>query len=122
MADLEDSIDQLAAATGFSGVVRVDRSGRVELARAYGLAHPGWDLANTVDTRFAVASGNKGLTALTVARLIKEGRLSLATTARSVLGADLPLVDDEVTVEQLLAHRSGIGDYFDEETIESATD
>jgi CubicO group peptidase (beta-lactamase class C family) len=32
-----------------------------------------------------------------------------------VLGADLPLVDDGVTLEHLLAHRSGIGDYLDEE-------
>ena len=31
-----------------------------------------------------------------------------------MLGADLPLVDDEVTIEHLLAHRSGIGDYLDE--------
>ena len=122
MADLEGSLDRLAAATGFSGVVRVDRDGQLELARAYGLAHRGLDLPNTVDTRFAVASGTKGLTALTVASLLEEGRLDLATTARSVLGADLPLVDDRVTVEQLLAHRSGIGDYVDEETIDSATD
>jgi CubicO group peptidase (beta-lactamase class C family) len=121
MADLEDSIDQLAAATGFSGVVRVDRGGRVELARAYGLAHRGWDLANAVDTRFAVASGTKGLTALTVVSLVEEGRLALDTPAREVLGEDLPLVDDRVTVEHLLAHRSGIGDYVDEDTIESAT-
>src|SRR3954447_24148185 len=122
MADLEDSIDRLAAATGFSGVVRVDRGGRVELARAYGLAHRGWDLANTVDTRFAVASGTKGLTALTVASLVAEGRLELATTARSVLGGDLPLIDDGITVEHLLGHRSGIGDYFDEDAVESDTD
>jgi CubicO group peptidase (beta-lactamase class C family) len=36
-----------------------------------------------------------------------------------VLGEDLPLIDDEVTVEQLLSHRSGIGDYLDEDAIES---
>jgi CubicO group peptidase (beta-lactamase class C family) len=34
-----------------------------------------------------------------------------------VLGDDLPLIDDAVTVEHLPAHRSGIGDYFDEEVI-----
>jgi CubicO group peptidase (beta-lactamase class C family) len=34
---------------------------------------------------------------------------------RSLLGDDLPLIADDVTVEQLLAHRSGIGDYFEEE-------
>ena len=55
------------------------------------------------------------MTALAVVSLIEEGRLELAATARSVLGRDLPLIDDEVTVEQLLAHRSGIGDYLDEE-------
>jgi CubicO group peptidase (beta-lactamase class C family) len=32
-----------------------------------------------------------------------------------VLGEDLPLIDDAVTIEHLLSHRSGIGDYLDEE-------
>jgi len=122
MADLEGSIDRLAGATGFAGVVRVDRGGRVELAKAYGLAHRGHHLPNAVDTRFGVASGTKGLTALTVASLIEEGRLELGTPVRSVLGEDLPLITDGVTVEHLLAHRSGIGDYVDEDAIESATD
>jgi CubicO group peptidase (beta-lactamase class C family) len=54
--------------------------------------------------------------------LVEDGRLDLGTTARSVLGEDLPLIDDDVTVEHLLAHRSGIGDYFDEDVIESDTD
>jgi CubicO group peptidase (beta-lactamase class C family) len=57
----------------------------------------------------------KGLTALTVVSLIEAGRLDLTTTARSVLGRDLPLIADDVTVEHLLAHRSGIGDYLDED-------
>ena len=47
--------------------------------------------------------------------LVEGGELGLDTTARSLLGADLPLIDDRVTVEQLLAHRSGIGDYLDED-------
>jgi CubicO group peptidase (beta-lactamase class C family) len=47
--------------------------------------------------------------------LVEDGTLQLSTTARSVLGDDLPLIDDAVTVEHLLAHRSGIGDYLDED-------
>ena len=47
--------------------------------------------------------------------LIEAGSLELSTTARSVLGEDLPLIADDVTVEHLLAHRSGIGDYLDED-------
>jgi CubicO group peptidase (beta-lactamase class C family) len=114
MVDLADAIDQLAAETGLSGVVRVDRAGEVVLARAYGLAHRGFGVPNRVDTQFAIASGSKGLTALTVVSLIEDGSLDLSTTARSLLGADLPLIDAGVTVEHLLAHRSGIGDYLDE--------
>ena len=115
MSDLEAELDTLAAETGFSGVVRVDRADRVELAKAYGWAHRGYGIPNELDTRFGTASAAKGLTALTVVSLIEEGRLELTTTARSVLGGDLPLIDDRVTVEHLLAHRSGIGDYLDED-------
>jgi CubicO group peptidase (beta-lactamase class C family) len=113
--DAEEAVDRLAAETRFSGVVRVDRGDRVAFAKAYGFAHRGHSIPNTIDTQIGIASGTKGLTALTVVSLIEAGTLALDTTARSVLGDDLPLIDDEVTVEHLLAHRSGIGDYLDEE-------
>lgn len=122
MSRLGDAIDRVAAETGFSGVVRVDRGGEVELATAYGHADRAHSIPNRVDTQFAIASGTKGLTALTVVSLIEQGLLDLAMTARSVLGGDLPLIDEAVTVEQLLAHRSGIGDYFDEEAEVALTD
>ena len=115
MHALEQAVDSIAAATGFSGVVRVDRGNRIEVAKAYGLAHRGCEIPNTVDTQFAVASGTKGLTAVAVASLIENGSLDLSTTARSVLGRDLPLIGDDVTIEHLLSHRSGIGDYLNED-------
>jgi CubicO group peptidase (beta-lactamase class C family) len=115
-----DPIDALAAETRFSGAIRVDRDGAIEFAKAYSPADRRYGIANTVDTQFGIASGTKGLTALTVVSLIEEGRLSLDTTARSVLRTDLPLIDDAVTIEHLLAHRSGIGDYFDEDVITEA--
>jgi CubicO group peptidase (beta-lactamase class C family) len=59
---------------------------------------------------------------LVVVSLVEDGILALETTARSLLGSDLPLVDDDVTVEQLLAHRSGIGDYLDEDAGAEITD
>jgi CubicO group peptidase (beta-lactamase class C family) len=85
------------------------------VAKPYGLAHRGFEIPNEVDTRFAIASGTKGLTALAVVSLIEDGLLELSTAARSVLSEDLPLIDDGVTIEHLLSHRSGIGDYLDEE-------
>ncbi|MEO5679771.1 MAG: serine hydrolase domain-containing protein [Acidimicrobiales bacterium] len=115
MDGLGTAIDRIAAETGFSGVVRVHVDGAVALARAYGLASRACGRAHTVDGRLGIASGGKGLTALTVVSLIQDGVLELAQTARSVLGPDLPLIGDDVTVEHLLAHRSGIGDYLDED-------
>jgi CubicO group peptidase (beta-lactamase class C family) len=112
---LSEVVDSVAAETGFAGVVRVDRGGEMEFARAYGLACRAHEIPNTTGTRFAIASGVKGLTALTVVSLIAGGALSLSTTACSVLGTDLPLIGGDVTIEHLLAHRSGIGDYLAED-------
>jgi CubicO group peptidase (beta-lactamase class C family) len=113
---LEQAVDAIAEETGFSGVVRVDVGDGIELAKAYGLANRSYKISNTVDTRFGIASGTKGMTAVAVASLIEDGLLGLTTTSRSVLGKDLPLIDDGVTIEHLLSHRSGIGDYLDEGT------
>src|ERR1700684_3851882 len=102
MLPWSEIIDLMAAQNGFAGVVSVDRGGKVEFARAYGLAHRAHQIPNTVDTRFAIASGSKGLTALAVVSLIKDDALSMSTTARSVLGRDLPLIGGDVTIEHLL--------------------
>ena len=121
MGSLQDVVDAAAAGTGFSGVVHVDRSGATELAAAYGLADRAHAIPNTTRTQFAIASGSKTLTALAVMALVERGTLELTTTARSLLGDDLPLVADDVTVQHLLAHRSGIGDYLDENAVDDIT-
>jgi CubicO group peptidase (beta-lactamase class C family) len=118
MRALRDAVDAAAERSGFSGVVRLDRSGEIELSAAYGFADRAHEIPNTVETQFATASATKGLTALTVMSLVERGVLELDTTARSLLGDDLPLIADDVTIEHLLAHRSGIGDYLDEDAID----
>ncbi|MGH3712878.1 MAG: serine hydrolase domain-containing protein [Micromonosporaceae bacterium] len=115
-------MDEAAERAGFSGVVRLDRSGDTELSAAYGLADRAHGILNTVDTLFATASGSKGLTALAVMGLVERGALELGTTARSLLGEDLPRIADDVTIEHLLAHRSGIGDYLDEDAVGDIND
>jgi CubicO group peptidase (beta-lactamase class C family) len=115
-------VDEIAVPEDFSGVVRVDRGDDVVLARASGFADRAHAVPNRLDTQFAIASGTKGLTALAVMSLVEEGTLSLSTAARAFLGDDLPLIDDDVTIEHLLGHRSGIGDYYDEEAEHSVDD
>jgi CubicO group peptidase (beta-lactamase class C family) len=79
---LAASLDAVAARTGFSGVVRVDRGGSLALAVAYGLAHRAHGVPNAVDTRFGIASGTEGWTALAVLSLVEDGRLGRSTTGR----------------------------------------
>ena len=112
--ELAAALRDVATESRFSGVVRVDLAGMETFAAAFGFADRAHEVPFTVDTRVGVASGAKGFTGLTVMRLVEEGVLGLDTRARDLLGDDLPLVDDSVTIEHLLAHRSGIGDYLDE--------
>ncbi len=115
---LADRLDATAAAEDFSGVVRVSDPEGPQLTRAYGTADRASGRPMTAETRLAIASGTKTFTALAVLRLVGTGGLDLDGPVRPWLGADLPEIADAVTVRQLLAHRSGIGDYFDESEID----
>jgi CubicO group peptidase (beta-lactamase class C family) len=118
MTDVVNQVAELAEESGFSGVIRVDRSRREPWSAAFRLADRRHGITNDIDTQFGIASGVKSLTALVVVSLIEAGSLSLDTAARTVLGADLPLISDQVSIEHLLAHRSGIGDYLDEDAVD----
>ena len=122
MTSLREAVDAVARRTGFSGVVRVDGAGHDDLAAAYGFVDRAHRVPMTPATQLATASATKAFTALLVVRLVEDGVLRLDSTARSLLGDDLPLIPDDVTVEHLLAHRSGIGDYLDEDAMGDITD
>jgi CubicO group peptidase (beta-lactamase class C family) len=107
-------LEHLAQEHDFSGVVRVQHRGAVILEFACGHSDRANERANNLETRFAVASGAKALTALTIMSLVESGTLALETTVRSVVVDELANVDEAVTIDHLLTHRSGVGDYLDE--------
>lgn len=76
----------------------------------------------TIDTRLATASGTKGFTSLAAVSMIEDGLFDFDTRFVELVGSDLPVVDEAVTVQHLLGHTSGVGDYLDEDVIESADD
>lgn len=117
-----DALEAAVAKRAFSGVVTVDVGDRRVLERAEGFAHRAFAVPNTPQKQFAIASGSKAFTALAVWRLIEDGALRLDTAVREILGADLPLIDERVTIEHLVTHTSGIGDYLDEEADWEASD
>ena len=101
----------------FSGSVLVTRAGGVELECCYGLANRSDAVPVRPATRFGLASLTKMFTAVAVADLVRQGRLSFDTPVVEVLPpARRPsTLLPEVTVHHLLSHTSGIADYCEEE-------
>ncbi len=114
MNDAIFELEQQARADNFSGVVRVQHRGEIIVEFAEGFGDRANERANNLTSRFAVASGTKAFTALTIMSLVESGAFTLDTTVQSVVPGDLPHVDDAVTIDHLLTHRSGVGDYLDE--------
>lgn len=110
-----EQLDAAIAAESFSGVLTIDVGAERTLERCEGFAHRAIGVPHTPATRISAASGSKGFTALAIMRLVEEGVLGLDDAVRPILGDDLPLVDDAVTIGHLLTHTSGIGDYLDED-------
>lgn len=108
------TIDAAVAKSAFSGVATVDVADQRVFERCEGFLHRALKVPMTAGAQIAIASGSKTFTALAVLRLVEDGTLQLDEPARALLGEDLPLIDDRVTIRHLLTHTSGIGDYLDE--------
>ena len=104
-----------ADADRFSGVVMIADGARPIFARAYGMADKDFDVANSIDTKFNLASMNKMFTAIGIAQLVEAGKLSFDSRLIDVL-PDYPNKEAaaKIHVRELLSHRSGLGDYFDD--------
>ncbi|GAB3553000.1 serine hydrolase domain-containing protein [Arthrobacter tumbae] len=109
------SIDEAVSKGVFTGVIAVDVGDQRTLERCEGFLHRALRVPLSAHTRIAIASGSKAFTALAVMRLVEDGRLRLDQPVRTLLDGDLPLIAGGVTVEHLLTHTSGMGDYLDED-------
>jgi len=106
----------------FSGVALLARNGAPLVAVAGGLADPERGTSVAIDTRFNLASGDKLFTKIAILQLVQAGRLALADTVGKFLpDYDSPAVRQQVTVEHLLRHRSGLGSYWGEAFLRQRT-
>jgi CubicO group peptidase (beta-lactamase class C family) len=90
----------------------VVKDGRVVLARGYGRRKLGEAAPVTPETLFAIASNTKAFTAAALAVLVDEGRLQWDDRVVDHLPSFQmhdPYVTRELTVRDLLVHRSGLG-------------
>lgn len=96
----------------FSGVVLIAENGRPIFHKAYGLANRDKNIENTIHTKFTLGSMNKSYTHVLVLQLIEEGKLNFETKLIDVLEGINQSDADKITIEMLLNHTSGFGDYF----------
>jgi len=111
---LNKIIDEKEEKQEFSGVVLISEKGEKIFRKACGYANRGWSIKNTLDTRFRIASVSKMFTSVAILQLIEKGELDFETKVVEYLDLRDTKISNEVTVENLLTHTSGIGDYFDE--------
>ena len=103
LAALDRWLRRLADSAGFSGLVLIQRSGRVVLDRAYTRGRP----SLTSESAFWLASTTKQFTAAAIMKLVDEGKLA-ATDSLSNFFRRLPRDARDITIDQLLTHTSGI--------------
>jgi CubicO group peptidase (beta-lactamase class C family) len=106
-------LEGLAKADKFSGVVLIARDGKPFFVKAYGLADKTRQLANNPETKFNLGSMNKMFTAVAIAQLAEQGKLSFDDKVGKYL-PDYPNKDvaNKVTIHHLLTHTSGLGSYW----------
>lgn len=95
----------------FAGVVLVAERGTPAYHKAFGYADRQHKLKNTLDTKFDIGSMNKAFTKVAVLSLVNDGKLALTDPLGKFLDGFGPVASKQVTVEQLLEHTSGFGDY-----------
>lgn len=99
-----------AGAGEFSGTALVAKDGRLLLDAGYGMADRHAGVANTVRTKFTIASIGKLFTAVAIAQLVERHKLSFDDTVGHYLAGFAPAVADHVTIGELLDMTSGLGD------------
>lgn len=89
----------------------VIRDGKFIYRRGYGMANLEHGIPNSSESVFRIGSTSKQFTAMAIAFLAEQGKLSLDDPLRKYFPAFPPWAD-EVTVEQMVHHTSGIRDYL----------
>lgn len=102
-------LDRLSKSDYFSGSILIAKDGVQIFRKAYGMASKRYKIPNQPNTKFNLASITKLFTAVAIAQLAEQGKLSFSDT----IAKHLPDYPNEIaktaTIHQLLTHTSGIG-------------
>lgn len=94
----------------FSGSILIAKGGKVLYSQGYGMANLEHDAPNTPQTKFRLGSITKQFTAMAVLILQERGKLNVHDKVKKHF-PEAPKAWDEITIEHLLTHTSGIPNY-----------
>lgn len=89
------------------GSIGVMQNGKLVFSKAYGLASIEYEVANTTETLFNIASVSKQFTAMGIVLLHLEGKLSIDDNIRKHL-PEMPEFTEKITIRHMLHHTSGM--------------
>ncbi len=89
------------------GTIGIMQNGEVVYSKAFGLASLEYQVPNTKETRFNIASVSKQFTAMGIVLLHQKGLLSIDDEVHKYL-PDLPDFGEKITLRQMLHHTSGM--------------
>ena len=113
--DIEALAKRHAELDMFSGTVLVADHGSIVYAGAFGDANKDHRIPNRLDTSHNIGSIGKTITAVAIMQLVEAGKLRLDDRLSQYL-PDFPFPEkDTITIQQLLNHSSGLGDYMEHE-------
>ena len=108
IAAIDSVVERKCRSGNFSGVVLIGQKDSVLYERACGYANIKECLPNTDTTTFQLASVSKQFTAVAILQLYERGKLRLTdSVAKYLPGFPYP----DITIHQLLIHRSGLPNY-----------
>jgi CubicO group peptidase (beta-lactamase class C family) len=109
---LENYMNAQFTFNNFGGTVLITKNDSVLLKKAYGLADYEWQVKNTIDTKFSLASVSKQFTAVAILQLAENRKLSLENTLNNYF-PNFPS-GEKITLKMMLTHNSGLLMDYDE--------
>jgi len=111
----EEIFQRQANEKGFSGSCMVKSGNEMLFYGAAGYASRPFKIPNEVDTKFDTASITKVFTATAILQLIEKGLLNFDDCITDVIDLAGTKIPNDVRIENLLNHTSGIADDAEEE-------
>ena len=102
-------ISQIVDSTTAGMAIGVIKDNKLIFKKCYGLANIEYNISITLSTIFEIASISKQFTAFSILLLEKDGKLSTLDKINKYI-PELPECYNEITIENLVYHTSGIKD------------